>query len=175
MSNKHIDQKHVIIDGQIYDLTHLNDFIYKFETEKNIFNIFVYFSCHCFSDEKLKHNKTLQFNCCNSKNFSELRGFCINRYNDSLKLKGYIKDMIKKGRVYFADKQNFMVIPHTKYTIFFTLENKIASNNQINLFIQSAYFKENVKKDKDNNIPFDTLIEKIYNHEKIDFKNKKNS
>ncbi|MBC7475301.1 MAG: hypothetical protein H7263_13505 [Candidatus Sericytochromatia bacterium] len=174
MSNKHTDKKHVFINGTIYDLTHLNDFIYKFETDKNIFNIFVYFSCHCFSDEKLKYNQNLKFSCCNSKNLSELRGFCIHRYNDSLKIKEHIIDMVNKGRVYFADKQNYMIIPHTKYTIFFTLENKIESNSQINLFIQSAYFKKDVIKDRDNNIPFDTLVQKIYNYEKIDFKSKKN-
>lgn len=169
MNNIHKHQEHIIINGIKYDLTHLADFIYRFETEKNIFKIFVYFSCHCFSDEKFKYQNHLKFNCNNQKNHTELRGFCINRYNDSLNLKSYIINMIEKGRVYFAERQNFMVIPHTKYTIFFTLENKIKTNNQINLFIQSAYFKKDVKKDKNNNIPFNTLVQKVYNNEKIDF------
>jgi hypothetical protein len=175
MGNIHKNQEYVVIDGQTYDLTHLKDFIYKYETETKIFNIFVYFSCHCFSDEKLNYNTKLQFHCSNEKNLSELRGFCIGRYNDSLTLKQYILDMLIKGRVYFADKQNYMIIPHTKYTIFFKLENKIDSKNQINLFIQSAYYKNNVKKDKDNNIPFEVLIRKVYNNEKIDIIKKKNS
>lgn len=143
-----------VIDGEIYDLSHLYPFSFSLVlaargTQPAVtFEIDVTFSLHCFTDA-LKEDCLPQHHYADMK---ETRCFSHERYVLSQYLPNIIKTLDQR-RCYEAKKNNYMTFeiksldnaPPIHYQVYFIVtKSRIAG--RLTLYVQSAYRKDAPKK-----------------------------
>jgi hypothetical protein len=137
------------IDGVIYDLTHLDPFLMPVTPKTDnapTYKVRVSFGCHPFTRELTPGDKPdLRFRAGN-----ELRCFCTERYELSLELPDMIRYAANGGRVYFSERETFLVIENTPranapYVAFFNAEKATRCDGyDVAMFVTSAYVKPNL-------------------------------
>lgn len=149
--------------GQIYDPSHLNDFIFPYHFGFAIYRIRVSFSCHCFTKALDNTPYHLQY-----KHGKESREFCFDRFELSKMLPNLIRTL---GNVTFyeSQKRDYLIIklnddfaPSQHYTIFFNFEKTGNKESDITIYVNSAYIKENEIVDAPA-IKFNSLLLHILN------------
>jgi hypothetical protein len=142
-----------VIDGQIYDLSHLHPFSFTLALAERgaqppiTFEINVNFGLHCFTDA-LTPASLPQHHYTDTK---ETRCFSHDRYVRSQYLPNIIKTLHQR-RCYVAKKNNYMTFeiktvsgtPIHYQVYFIVTKSRIAG--QLTLYVQSAYQKDVPKK-----------------------------
>lgn len=138
------------LNGHDYNLSHLNDRYWNLtqpasgDNEEKIYRIKIIFSCHCFTKGREDNDQPSLF----YNEGREERTFCQTRYEASLQLLDHIYTL-QNGYVFINDggkksrKQNYLKIPTAtgNYEIYFTLSKSKDENADLNLFVQSAFFR----------------------------------
>jgi hypothetical protein len=151
-----------LIDGVIYDLSHLDPLVMEVSPKADnapTYKVRVSFACHAFTRELTPEDEPdLHFRA-----GKELRCFCIERYQLSVKL----PDMIRyaaNGRVYFSDRATFLVVEsepgaNSPYVAFFSAAKaKKQDGYDVAMFVTSAYLKPNLP-DRLPSVTLATLID----------------
>ena len=142
-----------VIDGQLFDLTHLHPFTFSLhldalsEMPAITFEIDVTFGLHCFTEElKEEHSATYHY-----ADMREIRAFNMERYELSRKLPEIIQDLDRR-RCYEAQHNNYMTFEiirngmAVQYQIYFKVTQKRDVEGRLHLFVQSAFPKDQPKK-----------------------------
>ena len=147
------------IQGQVYDLSHLEPFTFVLEVEGQEFHVSVEFSCHCFT-ETFGAERTLDLKYVHA---GETRAFDVIRHALSKKL----PDMIRKlgnQSVYHSEQGNFFVLRDQEldggkqpYLIFFNTFKATSKAVHVRLVVRSAYLKPNMSR-WGSPIRFSTLV-----------------
>jgi len=143
--------RQVTIEGRIYDLSHLDPFIFEFVVpEKNgkpavAYAIHVLFSWHCFT-RKIAPSENFPRSLAYYHG-RETRVFDERRYRFSRQLPGIIRD-IGSRRCFHTGKGNFFTVElvdeegsRVEYTIFFRL-SRHAEPRALTLRVESAYARD---------------------------------
>lgn len=141
--------------GERYDLTHLHPFemIYKQPVKGNkseqSYHLNVSFSLHCFT-KRIESSENLD-NELLYQDSREVRIFDFQRYQLSKSLKQIVLELDKQ-KCYHTGKGNFFIInlldeagQKREYEVFFTM-SRASNKGQLNLFVQSAYLRDNEHK-----------------------------
>lgn len=138
------------LNGEEHDLSHLDDCYWTLvqeatdsKPERN-YIIKIIFSCHCFTKGREENDNSSLF----YQEGSDKRTFCSIRYQQSHSLKSNIHSL-QNGYVYINDggkksrKQNYLKIPTEtgNYEIYFTLSKSSDDSADLNLYVQSAFFR----------------------------------
>ena len=162
------------LKDKVYDLSHLNRYTWLFTIpEKNgkpeqKYTILVDFGSHCFTKgHSEKHDQELNYTERN-----DLRTFCIDRHKESFELLSYIKAMetsfvfLNKHK---GQKQNYMRVPVASgnYEIYFKLTKSSSNNADLNLFVQSAFFRTHGENRKLGKIRFAIAVYNTANNKPV--------
>lgn len=127
------------IDGQYFDLTHLQPNTIEAEIDGNTVKLHISYSNHCFTDEK--ENGRMIFK-------REKRYWCHDRYQRSKELPDIIENKLlehyavpyyTKGR----DGEGYHFMEVHDYAIFFSLSKQDNTQNELQLKVNSAYELDN--------------------------------
>ncbi len=133
--------KKKIINGQTYDMAHLNSHTMQVTHGTATYNVGVEYSCHCFTRE-FKPGDSLELIY---KHGSETRAFDVNRFNLSAQLTGYIQDLHNHD-IYHDDRDTFLVIRLNggDYAVFMRI-HKATKNKQhdVILRVKTAHLRNN--------------------------------
>lgn len=138
------------VDGKSYDLSHLNDVYWDLKQAATsdkaeiTYQIKIIFSCHCFTKGLLEGAQSSLL----YREKGEERTFCFERYKASLTLRDHLYEL-QNGYVFINDggkksrKQNYLKIPTStgNYEIYFTLSKSTDEKADLNLYVQSAFFR----------------------------------
>jgi hypothetical protein len=154
-------------EGTDYDLSHLDPCAIQFErpakNEKpaTTFNVDVTFSLHCFAKEISRsepHDATLEY-----ADARETRLFDFQRYEMSKRLPDLIRDLAKRKCVQ-TGHSNFLTIDLTdnggnkvEYDVFFSV-SRSSQKGRLNLFVQSAYVRDDPRNRPPSGKPIGFLI-----------------
>lgn len=160
----------IIIGGVEYDCSHLDPFMVEIEPradEERGYKVLVSFSCHAFTRKPIEGDPPDFI----YKEDGEVRCFCQDRYLASKGLKKLIRYHCK-GKAYFSEKRNFMLIEQAlggpPYAIFFKIERANINSADVAMFVASAYEKPGLPaKSRMPSITFRTLVHKTVRGEKI--------
>jgi hypothetical protein len=165
-------------DGKIYDLDHLASYEKKFERAAKdgkpatVFTVDVTFSLHCFAREvpaSESYDKALEYS-----DARETRLFDFGRYEQSKRLPVIIETLAER-KCLQTGHSNFLTIDYfnedgnkTEYDIFFAV-TKSSRRGRLNLFIQSAYIRNDPKNRPPSGKPigFLTILHNILNGKPI--------
>ena len=136
------------IQGQVYDLSHLDPFDFETEVEGVKVVARVEFSCHCFTETLGdEHTPDLKYT-----HGSETRAFNPERYGLSLKLPDLIRTLGTQS-VYHTEQGNFFVLRDqaigdgkVPYLVFFRSFKATDKKVHVRIFVQSAYLKPNMSR-----------------------------
>lgn len=136
-----------VLNGRLYDLTHLSGFVVQTTTQRRPNGISVYcsFSHHCFTTAA----ETEQ---CSYAHEGEYRDFCPNRYAWSLRLPDLIRNAVAVAqdfRVFVSSDKNgarkFVIIEDhvsgDKYHAYFDTARSTLPYADIKMTIASAYLR----------------------------------
>lgn len=126
-----------------------------------IFNVDVTFSLHCFAKETSKieqHDPALEY-----ADARETRLFDFRRYEMSKRLPGIVCGLAKRKCVQ-TGHSNFLTIDLTdnggkriEYDVFFTV-SRSSKRGRLNLFVQSAYVRDDPKNRPPSGKPIGFLV-----------------
>ena len=149
------------IQGQVYDLTHLDPFIFPVTPKADgarTFNVHVSFGLHVFTEEwDDSYTPDLKFT-----DGDELRCFSIDRHSHSLELPQIIQDAAS-GRAYFSDYPHTFTVSKNlpnlvgPYSVYFKIEKAKSPKFDASMFVVSAYEKQNLPP-RLKKITFATLV-----------------
>lgn len=160
------------IDEIEYDLAHLNPFTIDVTPKSEgapTYKVLVSFGHHTFT-------RTFEYGV-DSEDYlyaenGEERCFCPDRHLSSKTLRGLVA-FHAKGKAFFSQKRNFMLIEQplggAPYAVFFNIEKATnVKGIDATMFIISAYQKDNLPaKRKIPSISFATLVSKTIRNEPI--------
>lgn len=149
--------------GQIYDPSHLNDFIFTYQLSELQCRIRVSFSCHCFTKALDNTPNHLIY-----KHGKEKREFCFDRFELSKILPSLVQSL-GNATIYESQKRDYLIIkldntfaPNQHYTIFFNSVKSKSAESDITIYVNSAYIKQN-KLSSAPAIKFNSLLSHILN------------
>ena len=121
------------IDGDFYDLTHLQTSLLDVEVDGDSVKLHVSYANHCFTDKK--ENGPMLFK-------GERRYWCHERYERSKELPGLIKaKLLDHYAIPYMTKsgESYHYMETFDYAIFFSLSKPTGTTNELNMRINSAY------------------------------------
>jgi hypothetical protein len=136
--------KKKIIQGQSYDLSHLEPFSFDLQAGEQTFRIDLEFTCHCFT-EALTQAHSPDFHYMHN---GEKRAFCIERHSLSLLLPNIVTTLGNRS-VYHSEQRNFFFLRDvnaTPYLVFFDLFRAKTSAADVRMLVRSAYLKPNMSR-----------------------------
>lgn len=132
------------IDGQVYDLSHLDPFTFPLTVGEETFTVAVEFSCHCFTEklDPVRHSPSLHY-----QHKNELRAFDVGRHDLSLTLPNKIRAFgnrtvyhTKHGSFFFLNDHR-MPQGNIPYVGFFRAFRLKKQGIDVQLYIVSAHLK----------------------------------
>ncbi|NOH36404.1 hypothetical protein [Vibrio chagasii] len=121
------------IEGDFYDLTHLQSTSHDIEVDGNSVKLHVSYANHCFTDEK--ENGPILFR-------REGRYWCHERYQRSIELPELIRNkLIDNYAVPYMTKkgESYHYMEAFDYAIFFSISKPNGTTNELKLRVNSAY------------------------------------
>ena len=151
------------IDGQIYDVSHLDPFTFSLAVGADRFTIAVEFSCHCFTQklDPTRHSPDLHY-----QHGIELRAFDIDRHGLSLMLPNKIRTFGNRTVYHTKHGSFFFLNDHRTpqgnipYVGFFRAFRPKKQGIDVRLYIDSAYLKSGMTQWA-SPVKFTTLIAAI--------------
>lgn len=158
--------KNKTINGQVYDLSHLDPFTYSLSVGEDTFTVAVEFSCHCFTEklDPARHSPGLHY-----QHGNELRAFDIERCGLSMMLPDKIRAFgnrtvyhTKHGSFFFLNDHR-MPQGNIPYVGFFRAYRLKKQGIDVQLYIDSAYLKPGMTQWA-SPVRFTTLVAAIANN-----------
>ncbi|SAL66732.1 stationary phase growth adaptation protein [Caballeronia arvi] len=144
----------LIVDGQVWDLAHLDPFTFPFELEPDyLVTVVVFFSCHCFTRSFARDGRP-RSEISPSEIYDdgrEKRVLCQDRYQTSRRLLRDLMSTLATRRITLADERqpNFVTVEtmdhlglSSVYAVFFEVSKAKARKRRLILQVQSAYILE---------------------------------
>jgi hypothetical protein len=129
------------LGGTVYDLSHLEPFVFSLAADEDNFAVGVSFSCHCF---------TVTWSAAFSPDFlyehgNEKRAFDIQRHGLSLLLPDFFRQLGNRS-VYWSNKGNFFfwrnpAALNAPYLIFFDAIKSTAPGIDVRIHVRTAHPK----------------------------------
>ena len=154
------------IQGQVYDLRHLDPFAMVVAPKDGsaALNVRVSFGLHTFAREWLPTDPLDH----RMQRDSDVRCFCPARYSLSLQLPGIVR-AAASGNAHFSRGANYLLVRDvggTPYAVFFSMQKARASRLDVVMYVDSAYLKPLLPK-KLPTIGFGVLTQKVANGQPI--------
>lgn len=132
------------LNGETYDLSHLEPFVFAVAFEERTYQTLVNFSCHCFTE---KFNGAVHTQDMAYRHGKERRAFCVDRHILSLNLPQHFAN-ISTTSIYHTKQNSFFFIRSTTdlgisvpYVVFFRSYKSTQEGVDVVVEVSSAYPK----------------------------------
>lgn len=138
-------RKPLHINGQIYDLSHLEPFVFLVTPKADgapTYRVLASFGHHTFTRHVERDDDVASI----YEENGDRRCFCPDRYERSLALPKIVRYAAAGGKAYFSQRDNYLLIENFPgmtgpFAVFFNVKRSRQKSIDCNMFVASAYEK----------------------------------